>query len=220
MDPPASGGLSELEPALGALPLFPLPTVLLPGALMPLHVFEPRYRAMLRDVIEGHRVLSVVLVTDPQAVDAHGHPRLAGVAGVGVVVDYAELAGGRYDILVRGRARVRLEELPFVPPYRRARGEVLASQGEASRADAASLAAAATAFAAVVRQREPGFELGLPRDVRPGELADLCAARLVVDVRDRQEILETLDVGARVRRATEVLVLQRALLAPGRGDLN
>lgn len=220
MRSPAPGGLSDLDPALGALPLFPLPTVLLPGALMPLHVFEPRYRAMIRDVLDGPRVLSVVYVDDPRAVDEHGHPRLAAIAGVGDVVDYAELAGGRYDILVRGRARVRLAELPFVPPYRRARAEVIPSRGEASPGDAASLAAAATAFASIVRQREPGFELGLPKDVRPGELADLCASRLVIDVRDRQELLETIDVGARVRRAAEILVLQRALLASGPRDVN
>ena len=215
-----SGGLSDLEPALAALPLFPLPTVLLPGALMPLHVFEPRYRAMLRDVLDGHRALAVVLVGEPGPVDAHGDPPIASVAGVGDVVDYTELAGGRYDILVRGRARVRLAELPFVAPYRRARAEVLADSGTASPADVAALVAMASSFAAVVRQREPGFELGLPKDPRPGELADLCAARLVLDVRDRQGILEALDVGARVRRATEVVGMQRALLSPARRDLN
>ncbi len=220
MDSSASSGLRDIAPALDALPLFPLPTVLMPGALLPLHVFEPRYCAMLRDVLEGHRVLSVVLVSEDGAKDAIGHPRLAPVAGVGVVVDYAELAGGRYEVLIRGRARVRLEELPFVAPYRRARARVLASHGEASPVDAAALVAAAAAFAAIVRQREPSFDPGLPKHAAPGELADLCAARLVLDVRDRQQLLETLDVGARVRRAAESLLLQRALLAPDRGALN
>jgi ATP-dependent Lon protease len=218
MDPSARGGLGDLAPALEELPLFPLPTVLLPGALMPLHVFEPRYRAMLRDVLAGHRVLSVVLVLEGSG--PSGLPPLAAVAGVGDVVDYAELAGGRYDILVRGRARVRLDERPFVPPYRRARAAVLASSGEASAADVAALASAATAFATVVRQRDPAFELGLPREARPGELADLCASRLLLDVRDRQAVLEELDVGARVRRVAEALTLQRALLAPDRRDVN
>src|SRR5262249_36038830 len=76
VDTPASGGLRDLAPALPALPLFPLPTVLFPGALLPLHIFEPRYRAMVREVLDGHRVLAVVFVTDAGQLDAHGHPAI------------------------------------------------------------------------------------------------------------------------------------------------
>ena len=102
----------DLAPALTALPLFPLPqTVLFPGALLPLHVFEPRYRALVRDVLKTHRSLSVVLITDPGQIDEHGHPAIAPVAGVGIIIDHAELPGGRYNILLRGRARVALAEL-------------------------------------------------------------------------------------------------------------
>src|SRR5215468_9252705 len=118
---PASAGLRDLLPALSALPLFPLPMVLFPGALMPLHIFEPRYRAMVRDLLETHRALAVVLITDHDRLDEHGHPRIAAVAGAGVIIDHVELPSGRFNILVRGRARVALEELPFgEKPYRRA----------------------------------------------------------------------------------------------------
>jgi ATP-dependent Lon protease len=212
-------GLREVDPALGALPLFPLQTVLFPGELVPLHVFEGRYRAMVRDVLDGHRALSVVLVTAPERRDRDGHPAIARVAGVGVIVDHAERPDGRFDILVRGQARVRLDELPFQPPYRRARAEVLPSIGEASAGDVAALVAAATAFAALVRARDPRFELRLPQGV-PGEVADHCAHRLVLDARDRQSLLEELDVGERVRRVAEVLALQQLALAPGRSEMN
>src|SRR3954462_2326372 len=107
-----SSGLRDLGPALSALPLFPLPTVLFPGAMLPLHIFEPRYRAMIRDALDTHRALAVVLITDPNTLDEHGHPVIAEIAGAGVIVDHAELPSGRFNILVRGRARVRLEELP------------------------------------------------------------------------------------------------------------
>src|SRR5262249_22145375 len=118
--PPSGGAFRDVAPALDALPLFPLPTVLFPGAVLPLHVFEPRYRKMVRDVLDSHHVLAVVLITDPSELDAHGHPAIAGVATAGTVIDYTELPGGRYNILLRGRVRVKLAELPFVPPYRRA----------------------------------------------------------------------------------------------------
>jgi Lon protease-like protein len=212
----------ELEPALDALPLFPLPAVLFPGALMPLHVFEPRYRAMIKDALATHGALAVVLVTDPEAKDEHGHPRIAAIAGAGLIVDHAELPNGRFNILVEGRARVRLEELPFVPPYRRARARVIAqtSVDDVAPAEVAALRAAAVAFATRVREREPRFELSLPRDIAAGALADLCAHHLVLDPRERQALLELEDPAARVRRTTEILVVQRLALSNDRRDMN
>jgi ATP-dependent Lon protease len=204
------------------LPLFPLPLVLFPGALLPLHIFEPRYRAMVRDLLDTHRVLAVVLITDHDQQDEHGHPRIASVAGAGVIVDHVELPSGRFNVLVRGRARVSLEELPFgEKPYRRARATVLASPpGEVSPADLSALVSAATAFAARVRERDPSFELALPKDAPAGALADLCAHHLMLDVRERQAALETLDVGARVRRVAEVLALQRLALSSDPREMN
>jgi Lon protease-like protein len=222
VDSPASSGPRDIAPALGALPLFPLSTVLFPGALLPLHVFEPRYRAMIRDVLDTHGALAVVLVTDPHRIDEHGHPEIAKVAGAGVVIDHVELPSGRFNILVRGRARVSLDELPFLgKPYRRARATVMDPRpGAPGPSELSALVSAATAFAARVREREPAFELHLPKDAPAGLVADLCAHNLVLDARERQAALETLDVGARVRRVTEVLALQRFALNSDPRDMN
>lgn len=225
MDPAAPRKLPDLAPALEALPLFPLPqTVLFPGALLPLHVFEPRYRALVRDILETHRALSVVLITNPLVVDEHGHPAIASVAGAGVIIDHHELPDGRFNILIRGRARVRLRELPFEAPqapYRRAAATVIESpEEEVPQADLTSLVSTATSFAALVREREPSFELPLPKSAPPGLVADLCAHHLVLDGRERQAILEMEGVLARVRHVTEVLAMQRLALAGSPRDLN
>jgi len=222
VETPASSGPRDLAPALSALPLFPLPTVLFPGALMPLHIFEPRYRAMVRDALESHRALAVVLVTDPEALDAHGHPQIARVAGAGVIVDHTELPSGRFNILVRGRARVQLEELPFGDkPYRLARATVLTPlSSEATPSELSALISAATAFTARVRERDASFEFPLPRDAAAAVIADLCAHHLVLDARERQLCLETLEVGPRVRRVAEALALQRLALSHDPKDMN
>ena len=222
MDSPPSGVLRDLSPALSSLPLFPLSTVLFPGALLPLHVFEPRYRAMIRDALDGHGALAVLLVTDAERLDEHGHPQIARVAGAGVIVDHVELPSGRFNVLVRGRARVSLEELPFRDkPYRRARATVIETpSGEVPANDLAALISAATAFAARVREREPDFELPIPKDAPAGAVADLCAHHLVLDARERQAALETLDTGARVRRVAEVLALQRLALSTDPREMN
>lgn len=213
---------ADIAGALGALPLFPLPNaVLFPGTFLPLHVFEPRYRAMVRDVLQSHRTLSVVMITDLERTDVHGHPAIAEIAGVGVIVDHVELPGGRYDILLKGRARVRLEELPFEPPYRRARAQVLETPAEeVPAADLMALMASASSFVALLDKAQGGFEFRLPARATPAMQADLCAHQLVLDPRVRQAILETLDPRVRVQRVTEALVMQRLAFGSTDRELN
>jgi len=189
--------------------------------MMPLHVFEPRYRKMVRDALDSHRALAVVLVTDPGVLDQYEQPQIAKMAGAGVIVDFAELPSGRFNILVKGRARVELSELPFVSPYRRARAAVIVPpEVQVSQTDTSALVAAAAAFTARVRERDPSFEFPLPKDAQPGLIADVCAHYLVLDARERQAVLETLDPVARVRRVTETLTLQRLTLSSEPRDIN
>src|SRR5579859_4677506 len=126
MDVPTPSSVRDLAPALDALPIFPLPqTVLFPGALLPLHVFEPRYRTMVKDCLGTHKAMAVALIRETGERDTNRHPTIEAIAGVGMIIDHVELPDGRYNILLHGRARVKLTELPFVPPYRRARGVIL-----------------------------------------------------------------------------------------------
>lgn len=202
------------------LPLFPLPKVVFfPGALLPLHVFEPRYRVMTERALETNRQLSVVLITDSE-LDELGHPQIASVAGVGEIVHHVPLADGRYQIVLLGRARVELEELPFEPPYRRARARVLGCEdGSVPENDLAALVSITTRFVAQM----PGdqrAELDLPSPRESGELADAIADALVIDPSERQRILEAVDVTARVRLTSEAIAVQQALFAPSGPVLN
>jgi ATP-dependent Lon protease len=206
--------LSNLEAALSELPIFPLPQVVLfPRALLPLHVFEPRYRTLLKDALATHRAMAMGLVVPGGDVDARGQPRIASVAGAGVILEQQELADGRSNIVLHGVARVRLEELPFVPPYRRARATILQeTQSPVSAADRSALLAQATSFAQEVHKRDPSFTLRLPASLEAGAIADLCAHHLLIDAGVRQRVLEALDVAERVRIVTCELATQLAAL--------
>lgn len=202
-----------LAPALEAMPIFPLRgVVLFPGALMPLHIFEPRYRAMLADCLATSRCLAMAFVpVDDADVDMTTEPKIARVAGAGLLVHHTMLADGRSNIVLQGLARVGLDELPFVGPYRRARARILdAIDTPVSSLDRTGLFAVATAFAAAARQTQ--FEL--PPGVDPGGAADLCAHHLVVDPDVRQRALEELDVAARVRLVTGALAEQMGRVSP------
>ncbi len=215
--------LLEIVPALDALPLFPLPQVVLfPTALLPLHVFEPRYVALVRDVMDTHGLLGIVLQLGQEGPDSSQPAPIASIGGVGKIVDATELPGGRYNIIVRGRARVTLEEIAFIPPYRRAKATMLepSSTPEVPASEITALVSTATAFSQLVRDRDPSFTFRLPPDLSAGLVADACAAQLVVDARKRQAVLECLDVTQRVRMVAEAIAEQHLSLHPPRGNAN
>jgi ATP-dependent Lon protease len=200
-----TGPAEILAPALLAIPVFPLRgVVLFPGALLPLHVFEPRYRAMLADAMATHRCLAMAFALDGPA-HHETSPPIARIAGAGLVVHHAALADGRSNIVIQGQARVTLDELPFVAPYRRARARLLGEvESPVSAMERTGLVASAATFAGGAGKRD--FEL--PAGIPPGAAADLCAHHLIEDPQARQHVLEELDVAARVRFVTATLAEQ------------
>jgi ATP-dependent Lon protease len=177
---------------------------------------------MLKECVETHSAMVVTLIPDPDDVDSNGNPRIAPIAGGGVIIEHQQLPDGRSNVLLHGLARLRLEELPFVPPYRRARGTILADTSTSVPAsDRTALIAATTAFAAEVHKRDPNFSLRLPPSLEAGAIADVCAHHLVINAAARQRILEELDAAARVRIVIAELALQHgALLKEGGGLLH
>ena len=103
-------------------PLFPLPNVVLfPRALLPLHVFEPRYRTMMADLLDGGQTLVISLLKPGWETDYYGSPDVHSLACVGRVVQHQKLADGRYNIVVQGEEKVFLERFEREQPYRIAR---------------------------------------------------------------------------------------------------
>jgi ATP-dependent Lon protease len=157
--PDSADHARELAKALSAIPVFPLPQVVLfPEAILPLHVFEPRYRAMLGHCLLHHGAIVVAQLIGGE--DEHGRPRIASIAGGGIVIEHQPLADGRSNIVVRGQARLRLEELELDDdrPFRMARATVLEDLPVSVRQnDRTALVAAATMFASEVKKHDPSF---------------------------------------------------------------
>ena len=101
------------------LPVFPLTgALLLPRARLPLHIFEPRYLAMLEDCMKTpHRLIGMV---QPRGTGGEGQPALESVGCAGRLVSFAETDDGRYMITLGGVSRFRLrDEVAGFTPYRR-----------------------------------------------------------------------------------------------------
>ncbi len=193
--------------------VFPLPrVVLLPGTTLPLHIFEPRYRAMTRDALTNNLFIALAqLATDkPEGDTPPVHP----IAGVGEVVEASPLPDGRFNISLAGRYRARLEELPFEPPYRRARAHRLpVTRSSVSAGDVTALIHIAGRSATRLAQNGARLRMPEPLPSAPGDLADQCAAHLLIDSEEQQRVLEKLDVAGRVRLVTELLAVQDLALS-------
>jgi len=211
----------ELARALRRLPMFPLPgAVLLPHALLPLHIFEERYRAMTRDVLKGPRFLAVSLISPGEAETAE-RPAVARVAGVGEVMMAHELPDGRFNLVLRGRARIRIdEELATAQPYREIAATMLPDLPTLDRAE---LRDADESLRALVGQLADAIPDGgeilrhvVAAQETPAELVDVLTAQLVSDPALRQRLLETREVLRRIERvAAEVVGLTSRIASPG-----
>ena len=196
-DPPPPPTAEALE----ALPIFPLPDVVLfPGTILPLHIFEERYRAMTRDVMKGHKLIAVARLRHGSSKDGEGRPAVHKICGLGAIVASEKLGDGRWNIVLRGLGRVRIaEELPAVAPYRQVRAVPF---GPAVDDDAlvdghAQIVTLCDHLA--LRLDEGGDSL---RELVRGERSaadttDVLAGALVSDPDDRQTMLEEGDPARR-----------------------
>jgi uncharacterized protein len=112
-----------------AIPLFPLPNVVLfPGVFLPLHIFEARYRTMVRDVLAGERMIGITLSKPGWHQEAEGESAIYPVGCVGLVTHVEQLEDGRYNIVLRGVEKFRVIGEHDGRPYRVAEVEYLTEQ--------------------------------------------------------------------------------------------
>ena len=194
------------------LPLFPLPVVLFPGAVMPLHVFEPRYRRMLADCLAGDRQFGIVYAAE--TADEELLPQ-GQVGCVATIASAQTLPDGRSNIAVNGGDRfVFLSYVAAPEPYRIAAIESYEDRAEPLDALAPLADQVRTAFQRAVEaartladDRSPSPEL--PDD--PSQLAFRMASLIDVDIETRQRVLASRSPHERLIELARVLA---AAVAP------
>ena len=194
---------------LDSLAIFPLPNaVLLPGALLPLHIFEQRYRDMARDVLDGNNLIAIARLQPGYDADYHGRPPVFPTAGVGEVIASEQLHDGRYYILLRGVARVAIEEeLPPRRTYREVRAR-LVDDGSTAHPEAIAschgqLIALCDKLSMVLEEGGEQLRELVRSEPAPGDCADVVTGALVADIEERQRMLETFDAVARLEHTVD-----------------
>ncbi|MFL5320039.1 MAG: LON peptidase substrate-binding domain-containing protein [Myxococcaceae bacterium] len=192
-------GLERVKAAHGRLKVFPLPSaVLFPASVMPLHIFEPRYRELVRDALAGDRIMALGAFSPGWETNYQGRPPLEPLCCAGAIVWHEALEDGRYNILLQGIVRARIvEELPAARLYREVRADLLPDpQFEGPEVEL--LRNAVLELASDLPQQTAQVLVQQAVRAEGGELADLVAAAVVGQVERRKELLELLPVKERL----------------------
>ncbi len=185
------------------VPVMTLPDVaFFPQALMPLHIFEPRYRQMLGDVLATNRLFAVAGLDPRNLSDLGGMEPCHRVASVGIVRACQKNENGTSNLLLQGLCRVAVAGIVTDEPYRRIRVRALASEpgatsgeNEILRRDLARLIGLKLKLAAVGHSDMTAF---LKTVDDPEAFVDLAAFSLCENTAMKQKLLETLDVHRRL----------------------
>lgn len=196
------------------IPLMPLSgSVLFPGTVLPLYLFEPRYRRMLQDVLEGSRCFAVGMIRPGVEEEQERDPtfRIVGAGLVRAAVRNNDQTG---HLLLLGVVRVRIDSLVETRPYRTVRIARLKDRLPPNRGSGLAERASATIAAALEARREIGEKAGkelveLLLSIRdPARLTDTAAFYLLAEPAHRQAILETLDVEQRIEQLRDLLAYE------------
>ena len=159
-------------------PLFPLPKVFLyPNVVMPLHIFEPRYRQMIEDLLDRRGWLVIAPIRSGHEADSLGTPPVYPVGGLGEIIKHSRMPDGRFLVTLAGLGRVRIKEVESDRLYRKVQfepvQEVFPSGEEDSRLR--------EELRKAILERSDVF-LNLPANLPIGPLADLLLQNLDLPV--------------------------------------
>jgi len=195
------------------IPIFPLPDVVLfPHTLLPLHIFEPRYRQMVRDCLDGDRRLAMALLRPGWENDYYGRPPIYPIAGAGEIIQHEELPDGRFNILLRGTMRIGITaELPSDKPYRAARARPLPDRypDVNPKALADRIERLKVFYLRILSevQKGQGEIAKIFSGVKdPGIIVDRIAGAAIAAAETRQQVLEAVEVATRLTIVQDHLV--------------
>lgn len=197
--------------------LFPLGgVVLFPHVVLPLHIFEPRYRQMTENALAGDRLITIIQSMGSRPGEPGVVP-LAPVGCLGRIIKHERLADGRFNLLLLGLRRVRIvQELAVATLYRQAQVEVLEDEPEGS--EARPHARELADLFLKLTDRDAEWESILNRGLSLGTLTDLIAHAIPVGPDIKQSLLEQTSAIARAVTLSKLLKAIEAAHPSGTGQ--
>lgn len=197
--PPAARGVPDV------IPIFPLEgATLFPNGSYELHIFEPRYRAMVADALKGDRIIGMVTLQPGYEKEYEGRPPIFPIGCAGLITEYEELPDGRYNIVLGGLVKFRVASEDNSRPYRLARIVTIPEPLDDRKTTA--LTERRKRLEALLDALADKLAVGQPPPGMPDEtLVDLLSQYLPMDRLARQQLLEREDPLARATAVIELL---------------
>ena len=194
------------------IPIFPLPDVVLfPNVFLPLHIFEPRYRAMVAEALEGDRMIGMVLLKPGWEDDYLGVPPVYPVGCNGLITHAERLTDGRYNIILRGLEKFRIVEEDPGASYRRARVEILHEATLDAERDRLHVHRQRLEALVTPSTEHAGLDQTIPTTMPDEDLIHALAQYLSLEPLERQALLEREGVCARCESLIELLEMKELM---------
>jgi Lon protease-like protein len=190
------------------LPLFPLPNVVLfPNVFLPLHIFEPRYRAMMADALTSDRLIGMVLLRPGWERDYEGRPPVYPVGCSGVITHVEQMPDGRYNLVLRGLDRFRIVEENDDLTYRRAIVEPVPER-TLTNEDLRSVHGFRSKLESILSRHVRNADGQIPKAMPDEDLVNALAQYLDLEPLEKQALLEKATIYARAAALVELLEMK------------
>jgi len=200
------------------VPLFPLPsTVFYPNTLLPLHIFESRYRQMITRALEGDSQIGMVLLRPGWENDYYGHPAIVSIGCMGKIEKHSKLPEGKYNILLCGLHRFRILREVRGKVYRRAQVELLQEINDCDLSSKTSpiknhvIEHLKQYLGNIPEGKKVGQDLNLETCTTLASLIDRIAYSFDLSIEEKQVFLEEQDVAKRADILHSVIDLKLQL---------
>ncbi|MEM7007729.1 MAG: LON peptidase substrate-binding domain-containing protein [Thermodesulfobacteriota bacterium] len=193
--------VANLDNFSGLVPLFPLSSVVFfPNTLLPLHIFEQRYRDMVNTSLESEKIIGMALLKPGWETDYYGNPDVYEVIGMGRIVSSETFSDGKINIVLYGLKRVKIVEIVKELPYRLARVEIMEnvhnSQDEELRTHIEQLVQKWNLY---LSDKQKSHKITVNTKLPLDNLTDALGSLIFPNVFDKQLLLEEVNVQKRAK---------------------
>lgn len=191
--------ITNLDNFSGIVPVFPLSTVVFfPNTLLPLHIFEERYRDMIKDARESEKLIAMALLKPGWEKSYYEKPEIFHIAGIGRIVNCETFEDGKSNIVLYGLKRIKILETVDDKSYRRAKVELLDNKTDEDNAELKEkILYSISNWNDMLDDEHKKFRIRVNTALSLGKLTDILASVLITNVFEKQKYLEELNVDKR-----------------------
>ncbi len=214
--------VSNLKSFSGTIPLFPLSTVVFfPNTLLPLHIFEPRYKQMVNDVINSEKIIGMALLKPGWESNYYENPEVFDVAGMGRIVSSETFKDGKMNIVLYGLKRVKIEEILEDSPYRLARVSIVENMhGTSEETYRRRIEELITKWNFTLDEKQKAHRININTRLPLESLTDALATLILSNVFEKQMLLEEPSVQKRAEAIIQDLQTRLDIVTVTSGKRN